>query len=173
MNKPKFSILLPTKNRLDLLKYCIESILDQYFKDYELIVSDNNSTDGTELYCQKIKDKRLKYYKLDSDVPVTDNWNNAYLKSQGEYVIIVGDDDFLTKSFLSEINCQLQSKKQEDIVIVSHARYHFGDYFDKNYRNKLVLKKYTNNVCQVSSSNYLESFFNFNKTFHSAAICIK
>lgn len=173
MNKPKFSILLPTKNRYKLLKSCVNSILEQDYKDYELIVSDNNSIDETKAYCKSISDKRLKYYRLDSDAPVTDNWNNAYSKAQGEYVIIVGDDDYLTKSFLFKINSQLKSEKHEGIVIVAHARYHFSDYFDQNYKNKLVLKKYTNGVHLVKSANYLKSFFNFDKTFHSAAICIK
>ena len=173
MIKPKFSILLPTKNRIKLLTYAINSVIEQDFEDYELIISDNNSSDGTKLYCEDLNDERIKYYRLNVDVPVTDNWNNAYSKAQGRYIFIIGDDDFLTKSFLHEINFELETNKNSDVVIAGHARYHFDDYFDKNYRNKLVLRDYTNVSYEKKTSVYLNDFSNFNKTFHSAAICIK
>jgi len=46
---PLFSILIPLRNRVHLLKYVIQSVLNQYYDDYELIVSDNDSSDDTTL----------------------------------------------------------------------------------------------------------------------------
>jgi glycosyltransferase involved in cell wall biosynthesis len=172
MKKPKFSILLPTKNRLNLLSSCINSVLEQNFVDFELIVSDNNSTDNTRIYCKNIFDNRLKYFRLNKDFPVTANWNNAYSKAKGEYIIIMGDDDYLTKNFLTKVNEQLDNSDNK-IVIVNQARYYFEDYEDVNVKGKVVLRKYTNSTFQINSSKYLADFFNFKKTFHSASITIK
>ena len=172
MKKPKFSILLPTKNRINLLRSCINSVLEQNFIDFELIVSDNNSTDNTRIYCQNISDNRLKYFRLNKDFPVTANWNNAYSKAKGEYIIIMGDDDYLTKNFLTKVNEQLHNSDNK-IVIVNQARYYFEDYDDIKVKGKLILREYTNSTFQTSSSKYLADFFNFKKTFHSASITIK
>ena len=172
MKKPKFSILLPTKNRLQLLKSCINSVLEQNFNDFELIVSDNNSKDNTQKYCKSIFDSRLKYFRLNQDHPVTFNWNNAYSKARGEYIIIIGDDDYLTKNYLAKVNEQI-SNQAEEIIIVNQARYHHQDYEDLNFRNKLILRKYSNKTFKIKSSKYLSDFFNFIKTFHSASITIK
>ena len=96
----KFSVLLPTRNGGKYLKSCIESVLSQDYKDMELIVFDNANTDNTaEVVNSYSNDKRLKYYRTDSVVSVTDNWNNALKKSSGDYVLMMGDDDFLLPGY--------------------------------------------------------------------------
>ena len=86
----KFSVLLPTRNGGKYLKSCIESVLSQDYKDMELIVFDNANTDNTaEVVNSYSNDKRLKYYRTDSVVDVTENWNNALKKSSGDYVLML------------------------------------------------------------------------------------
>ena len=100
----KFSVLLPTRNGGKYLKSCIESVLSQDYKDMELIVFDNANTDNTaEVVNSYSSDKRLKYYRIDSVVSVTDNWNNALKKSSGDYVLMMGDDDFLLPGYFDTL----------------------------------------------------------------------
>ena len=81
----KFSVLLPTRNGEKYLKTCIQSILDQTYDDMELIVFDNANTDGSARIIESLaKDKRLKHYKTQNVVSVTENWNNALNKSSGD-----------------------------------------------------------------------------------------
>ena len=101
----KFSVLLPTRNGGKYLKSCIDSVLSQDYKDMELIVFDNANTDNTaEVVNSYSNDKRLKYYRIDSVVSVTDNWNNALKKSSGDYVLMMGDDDFLLPGYFDTLD---------------------------------------------------------------------
>ena len=73
----KFSVLLPTRNRLDLLYYAVETVRRQDYLDWEIIVSDNFSEEDIAGYIKSLDDSRIKYFRTGKFVPVTDNWNNA------------------------------------------------------------------------------------------------
>jgi glycosyltransferase involved in cell wall biosynthesis len=138
----KFSVLLPTRNGGKYLKSCIESVLSQDYKDMELIVFDNANTDNTaEVVNSYSDDKRLKYYRTDSVVSVTDNWNNALKKSSGDYVLMMGDDDFLLPGYFDTLD---QTIKENDFPDgISYFGYSFispdavdntvGYYSDPHY----------------------------------------
>ena len=138
----KFSVLLPTRNGGKYLKSCIESVLSQDYKDMELIVFDNANTDNTaEVVNSYSNDKRLKYYRTDSVVSVTDNWNNALKKSSGDYVLMMGDDDFLLPGYFDTLD---QTIKENDFPDgISYFGYSFiypgavdntvGYYSDPHY----------------------------------------
>ncbi|MEJ7615964.1 MAG: glycosyltransferase family A protein [Pyrinomonadaceae bacterium] len=100
----KFSVLLPTRNRLDYLKYAVETVVRQDYDDWELIISDNCSEEDIAGYVRSLNDPRIKYYRTESFVPVTDNWNNALDRSSGDYVIMLGDDDCLMKSYFTTLH---------------------------------------------------------------------
>lgn len=99
----KFSVLLPTRNRLEYLKYAVETVRRQDYDDWELIIFDNFSEDDIAGYARSLDDPRVKYFRTDSFVPVTDNWNNALEKSTGDYVIMLGDDDGLMGGFFKTV----------------------------------------------------------------------
>ena len=100
----KFSVLLPTHNRLDLLKFAIESVIKQSYGNWELIISDNDSSDNVAEHIQQLNENRIKYYKTEEYINVTQNWNNALNNSTGDYVIMLGDDDALIPNCLSSLS---------------------------------------------------------------------
>ena len=63
IKNPFFSIVIPTRNRADTLKYTIKTILNQDFQDYEIIICNNNSVDDTEEIVKKFSVKWIKYLK--------------------------------------------------------------------------------------------------------------
>jgi glycosyltransferase involved in cell wall biosynthesis len=69
--KPKYTIIIPTRNALHYLKDCIESVVSQNFSDYELIVSDNQSVDGTFEYVASIKHPNIKLIKPENGLCIT------------------------------------------------------------------------------------------------------
>ena len=97
----KFSVLIPTRNRLQYLKFAIDSVLQQNYENWEIIISDNCSEEDIESYVKSLSDERIQYYRTSSFIPVTDNWNNALEKSSGDYVIMLGDDDGLMHGYFS------------------------------------------------------------------------
>jgi glycosyltransferase involved in cell wall biosynthesis len=99
----RFSVLLPTHNRLEYLRHAVESVRLQDWQDWEIIVSDNASTDDIAGYVDELGDARVRYVRSDEFIPVTDNWNLALRHSQGDYVIMLGDDDALLQGYLSAL----------------------------------------------------------------------
>jgi len=119
----KFSVLLPTRNRLDLLSYAIETVRRQDYSDWEIIVSDNFSEEDIAGYVRSIDDSRIKYCRTDKFVPVTDNWNNALAKSDGDYVIMLGDDDCLMKGYFSTLKKMIEEYNAPDFIYTSAFQY--------------------------------------------------
>jgi glycosyltransferase involved in cell wall biosynthesis len=123
----KFSVLLPTRNRLDLLSYAIETVRRQDYSDWEIIVSDNFSEEDIAGYVRSLDDLRIKYYCTDKFVPVTDNWNNALTKSDGDYVIMLGDDDCLMKGYFSTLKKLIEEYDAPDFIYTSAFLYAYPD----------------------------------------------
>jgi glycosyltransferase involved in cell wall biosynthesis len=119
----KFSVLLPTRNRLDLLSYAIETVRRQDYADWEIIVSDNFSEEDIAGYVRSLNDARIKYFRTEKFVPVTDNWNNALDKSDGDYVIMLGDDDCLMQGYFSTLKKVIEEHDAPDLVYTSAYLY--------------------------------------------------
>lgn len=116
----KFSVLLPTRNRLQFLKYAISSVMRQDYSDWEIIVSDNYSEENIGAYIAELNDSRIRYFRTEKFLSVTENWNNALNHSSGDYVIMLGDDDALLDGFFTTID-QLLSEYDNPNMIYSNA----------------------------------------------------
>ncbi|TQR33759.1 glycosyltransferase family 2 protein [Campylobacter sp. MIT 99-7217] len=104
--KPFLSVLITTYNRKDLLLKAVNSVLEQDFKDLELIISDDFSNDGTKELCEGLvkKDERIKYFLNQSyKKGPNGNKNNALDKARGKFIIFLDDDDELLKGAISEL----------------------------------------------------------------------
>jgi glycosyltransferase involved in cell wall biosynthesis len=114
----KFSVLLPTRNRLEYLRYAVETVRRQDYEDWEIIISDNNSEDDIAGYVAELADPRIRYVRTDRFVPVTDNWNNALDLSTGDYVVMLGDDDGLLPGYFTRLMAAMQDYPDPDFVYV-------------------------------------------------------
>ncbi len=119
----KFSVLLPTRNRLELLRYAIETVRRQDYGDWEVIVSDNASEEDVAGHVRSLNDPRIRYYRTESFVPVTDNWNHALDKSTGDYVVMLGDDDCLLKGYFSTLRRLIEERGAPGLVYHSALLY--------------------------------------------------
>ena len=98
MNKnPSISIGLPVFNGERFLKKTIDSILSQTFFDFELIISDNASTDNTKNICQDyvIKDNRVRYFRRSQNNGFCDNYKFVLQRSNGIFFMWIAADDLL------------------------------------------------------------------------------
>ncbi len=88
-----FSIIIPTYNRKDLLLRAVNSVLNQSNKNWELIIVDNFSTDGTEEKIKSLKETRIKFFKNIKTGLVAKSINIGIKKSKGEWIGFLDSDD--------------------------------------------------------------------------------
>jgi glycosyltransferase involved in cell wall biosynthesis len=112
----KFSVLIPTRDRLELLKYAIDSVLNQTYKDWEIIIADNCSAQDIEAYINSISDERIIYARSDKPLSVTDNWNVANRMATGDYIIMLGDDDALLPGYFEDCIEIIEQFNKPDIL---------------------------------------------------------
>lgn len=115
--EPLVSILIPTYNRANLLKRSIQSALNQTYENIEIVISDNNSDDNTDKIVNSFTDRRIKYFKNESNIGPILNWRNALVKSSGDYCILLCDDDYIIESNYIRNSVELL-KRYSNVVLV-------------------------------------------------------
>lgn len=133
---PYFSIALPTFNRCEYLKATISILLEQNFKDYEIVVVDNASTDDTAKVVRSFKDKRIRYLRNKKNIGFPKNTKKAMLSCRGKYIFTIGDDDFLL------FNDTLSVVKQ--VLDKGHYGFLRVNTLERNSYGKGLQKKFMN-----------------------------
>ena len=100
LRRPKVSVCIPTYNRAPLLEGFLASILSQTHADFEVIVSDNCSTDQTRDIISACSDARVRYYRNETNIGPYPNMNRLLDLARGDYVCILHDDDVYAPDFL-------------------------------------------------------------------------
>lgn len=103
MDRPLFSVIIPTRQRAETLPACLEACLAQDFDDYEILVVDNFSTPETRAVVDAVDSDRVRYIRTDRLLAMSANWELAVRESRGRYVTVVGDDDALMPYALREL----------------------------------------------------------------------
>lgn len=93
------SVIMPVYNGEATILKAIESVLDQTYRDYELIIIDDGSTDNTGDICKKIIDKRMKYVHV-SNYGVSRARNYGLNLANGEYIVFIDSDDLYDKRYI-------------------------------------------------------------------------
>ncbi|TCV84275.1 glycosyltransferase family 2 protein [Sulfurirhabdus autotrophica] len=90
---PLVSVVIPTYNRVGLLRETIGSILSQTLQDFEIIIVDNMSIDGTEDYASHLDDSRIRYFRNPNNGVIAVNRNLGIRHAKGKYLAFCDDDD--------------------------------------------------------------------------------
>ena len=135
-NEPFFSIVIPTYNRAELLKATITITLQQSFKDFEIIISNNCSTDHTKEVAKSFKDKRIRYFENKKNIGAEQNYKKVMSYARGKYIFSLGDDDFvLYEDTLEKIKRLLDKKHYGFIRLNLIERKLIGKGLQKNIIN--------------------------------------
>ena len=111
---PKISIVLPAYKKR-FLANSIQSILNQTYKNYELIIVNDCSPEDLDSICNSFVDDRIQYYKNSNNMGGKDLikcWNHCIQYATGEYLILASDDDIYEEEFLETI-VELSQKRPE------------------------------------------------------------
>ena len=136
-HKIKITIGIPVYNGEKFLSEKISSTLNQDYNDFELIISDNGSTDSTKEICEKfaLKDKRIKFFSHKKNLSANWNYNFILKKARGKYFMWTAVDDKILSGFVKK-NLDVLEKDSNIICSASQVKY-FGIKAD-NLTKKLI-----------------------------------
>lgn len=122
MTQPFFSVLLPTKNRSEVVAGALESMLNQTFGDFELVISDNDDSDtATRQVVSPYTDSRIRYHRTSGKLPMHENWENALTLARGRHVLVLEDKMRLVPNALELLHALLQ--EHGDVVISYDSKF--------------------------------------------------
>ncbi len=118
MMEPLISVYIPTYNRLELLKRAVQSVLNQTYKNFEIIIVDDNSSDGTQDFLVGLAkvDSRIRYFFKDKNSGACVSRNIAINLAQGELITGLDDDDYFLPHRLEFFLDYWVNKKREDSI---------------------------------------------------------
>jgi glycosyltransferase involved in cell wall biosynthesis len=123
---PKFSIVIPTRNRVELVLEALHTIIRQPYREWECIVFDNCSDQPVKPFVDKLGDARIRVERSETFLPVTDSWNRAIDAARGDYVSLLGDDDGLSPSYLSSVSYMAVNHRPDFIYNSLYSFFHPG-----------------------------------------------
>ncbi len=110
----KISVIVPVYNVKDYIEDCVKSLVNQSFKDYEILLINDGSTDGSDKICE-VYEKKYKNVTLftKKNGGLSDARNYGVSKSNGEYITFVDSDDYVDKFFLEKLYLAIKTKNSE------------------------------------------------------------
>ena len=108
----KYSIILPVRNGGEHVKECVNSILNQTLQNFNLIVLDNCSTDGTKEWIESLQHPSIILYSADKPLSMEENWGRIKNIQKNEFMTIIGHDDVLLPNYLDEMSMLIEKHPQ-------------------------------------------------------------
>ena len=125
IDEPLVSVIINCFNGARFIENALISVFKQTYKNFELIIWDNQSTDDTKKIVDSFSDERIKYYYADKHTTLYEARNSACKKSQGEFIAFLDCDDWWYENFLSSRSSFFSNEKYD----FSYSNCHF--YFEK------------------------------------------
>jgi len=116
MTTPRVSVLIPSYNCARYLPEAIESVLEQKFRDFELLIRDDGSTDGSHAVIEKYAalDRRVDFHYNPVNLGAVRNWNCCLAQARGEYIqLLCCDDALATTEALGKMQgCSMPTRRR-------------------------------------------------------------
>ncbi len=134
-NQPCISIGIPVYNGENFLEKTLDSLLEQTFQDFEIIISDNASTDKTEEICRKYADKYdcIRYYRQEKNLGAAPNYNYVFEVSRGKYFKWAAHDDLCAPTYLERCVAILEDNPS---VVLAYPRSIYINEYDQPLENQ-------------------------------------
>ena len=155
---PRFSIIIPAYNVEAYISACLNSIHNQSFQDYEIILVNDGSTDGTEELCVKASKEfeKIKYFRKKNG-GLSNTRNFGINQAEGEYIYFLDADDLLCDDALCFINYVIEMQDNPDIIITNYIK--FDNYTGKIITESKIPKKvFTKNSTMTVARQFAECY---------------
>ena len=158
MNKPTVSVCIPVYNAEKTIASTIQSVLDQTFQDWQLIIVDNCSNDKTVNVIKSFNDKRIHLFQNETNCGMVNNWNKCLEKVDTDYIQLLCADDLLEKQCI-EIKYKFLSE-HENLVAVSSGTLII------NEDNKIIYKRrHFSRDCIINGNKIIKTSFRTKNIF--------
>ena len=167
MEESKISIILPTYNSDDVLENAIKSVIEQTYKNWELVIIENGKKGQAEQIAQSFNDKRIIY--MYQEQPNVSNARNVGLENvTGKYVAFIDSDDRYEKDFLQKM---VQYLEQNNLQLVTCGYRKLSDKSKMLIKDNTSIFKTTNikEYLEITKENYLYNEL-WNKVYISSII---
>lgn len=151
--RPFFSIVIPT-TRPHYLKYSLSSVLAQTLGDFEVIIAFNPPSENTELRSFP-DDARIKVVNAPTFLPMHENWENGFRNINGQWAMLLGDDDCLIPQALETIAAQLAQRPQAKVLLWRWGGFVASDWPSPE-RGRVFIPPFSGKV-EVRSSRQIET----------------
>lgn len=158
----KYTVIIPTKNSEETLKYTLQTCLQQNYSNFEILVSDNFSSDNTSDLIHSINDARIKYIKTPRPLSMTENFEFALSNVKEGFIMFIGADDGLMPNAISYVN-GIVLKYNAKAVSCQYAHYFWPNVpiAEKGKLTLYGLDLYKNEIEVRNSSEWLQKTLNF------------
>ena len=168
----KISVIIPTYNRENLIGKSINSVLNQTYQNFEIIVIDDGSKDNTSKVIKQFHDSRIKYIKLTQNKGGSNARNIGIKKAKGKYISFLDSDDLLYPKKLEKQLQNIINKKSNldfcKIKVIFNSTYHY--FYPNKRQEKRILRgkifdeliSYGNFISTQSilvETNFIRNFF--------------
>ena len=114
-NPVVFSVIVPAyETKEEFLDVLIDSMLEQTYPCWELVIADASSTDKVKKQCEKYADDRIRYFSLENNAGISENTNQGLEKAAGDYIGLLDHDDYLTPDALYEMAKAIAEGKEKN-----------------------------------------------------------
>ena len=134
--EPLVSVCIPAYNSSVYIKRTMESVLEQNYKNIELVVIDDQSKDNTVEIVESVKDPRVRLVKNEKNLGMTGNWNNCLAEARGDYIKLICADDVLYKDSIEKELGALLAHPEVTLVMSDTA------LIDENGKRTGCFKRY-------------------------------
>lgn len=157
----KVSICIPTYNQVKYLRQTIDSVFNQTFTDYEIIITDDSPTDIVFDLVQEYQSKgKIQYYKNAIPLGSPENWNEAIRRSKGEYIKIMHHDDWFTYPNSLQIFVDMMENNCNAVLgVVSSKNVKLIDktIINVNTPSEIWIEEICNNPLELICGNFIGS----------------
>lgn len=132
---------MPVFNDVDFIEESLLSLLNQSFENFKLIISDDSSSDGSQLICEKYAgiDSRIVYIRQPKNLGISKNMEFLLSQCSSKYFMWAGDDDLWDKQFVEKLIARLEEKNALsvfcDFSIIDNSGKEIESYSNFNYEN--------------------------------------
>lgn len=147
------TVIIPTYNKADFISQTIESVLQQTYKNFEIVIIDDCSSDNTEHVVQKYLSGKIRYFKHKTNWGPGETFNDGIKKARTEYITLIASDDILLPAHLELVINEFKKDKKIETVF---SKLQVIDE-NNNYLNKIQEPPYIDKYKLLNTLFYIEN----------------